>query len=119
MDNWIDHTARARSWFEILRDRICAEFEAIEREAGSDASFTFTPWNREVEGEAVPHGGGGVQANVNRWYGQFQEPREKIGAKSEETKIGKHKVVMHYKRAWETGVAPAKELEFTIDIKKP
>ena len=39
-----------------------------------------------------PGDGGGVQANVNRWYGQFQEPREKIGAKSEKTKIGKHDV---------------------------
>ena len=39
-----------------------------------------------------PGDGGGVQANVDRWYGQFQEPREKIGAKSEKTKIGKHDV---------------------------
>jgi hypothetical protein len=36
--------------------------------------------------------GGGVQANVERWFSQFQEPREKLGAKSEETKIGNHKV---------------------------
>jgi len=36
----------ARDWFESLRDRICAEFEAIEREAGSDASFQFIPWDR-------------------------------------------------------------------------
>jgi hypothetical protein len=36
--------------------------------------------------------GGGVKANVDRWFGQFQEPREKLGAKSEETTIGKHKV---------------------------
>jgi hypothetical protein len=36
--------------------------------------------------------GGGVEANVNRWFGQFQEPREKINARSEAVTIGKHKV---------------------------
>jgi len=51
----------ARSWFESLRDRICAEFEAIEREAGSDARFTYTPWDREAEGVAPGEGGGGVR----------------------------------------------------------
>ena len=50
--------AAARTWFESLRDRICAEFETIEREAGSDASFEYTPWNRtDPSGEP---GGGGV-----------------------------------------------------------
>ena len=33
----------ARYWFESLRTRICAEFEAIEAEAGSDARFAYTP----------------------------------------------------------------------------
>ena len=51
----------ARTWFESLRDRICAEFEAIEREAGSDAAFTYTPWDREAEGLANGEGGGGVR----------------------------------------------------------
>ena len=50
-----------RDWFESLRDRICAEFEAIEREAGSDARFTYTPWDREAEGIAPGEGGGGVR----------------------------------------------------------
>ncbi|MFN4357253.1 oxygen-dependent coproporphyrinogen oxidase [Sphingopyxis alaskensis] len=52
---------RARNWFESLRDRICAEFEAIEDEAGSDARFTYTPWDREAEGLEPGEGGGGVR----------------------------------------------------------
>ncbi|SDA20797.1 oxygen-dependent coproporphyrinogen oxidase [Sphingomonas sp. NFR15] len=49
----------ARTWFEHLRDRICAEFEAIEAEAGSDARFVYTPWDRtDPSGEP---GGGGVR----------------------------------------------------------
>ena len=51
MTDWTPHTARAAQWFTTLRDAICAEFEAIEREAGSDARFTYTPWRRDaVEG---------------------------------------------------------------------
>ena len=53
----------ARDWFESLRDRICGEFEAIEREAGSDAAFEFTPWDRtDPDGEP---GGGGVRGQMN------------------------------------------------------
>lgn len=36
----------ARTWFRSLRDRICAAFEEIEREAGSDATFEYIPWDR-------------------------------------------------------------------------
>jgi coproporphyrinogen III oxidase len=49
----------ARDWFESLRDRICAEFEAIEREAGSEAAFEYTAWDRE-DSSGEP-GGGGVR----------------------------------------------------------
>jgi coproporphyrinogen III oxidase len=74
--------AAARQWFEHLRDRICAEFEAIEREAGSDARFAYTPWNRDDDPQAK--GGGGVQGlmkgkvfdkvgvNVSTVGGEFQ-----------------------------------------------
>jgi coproporphyrinogen III oxidase len=50
---------RARSWFESLRDSICAEFEAIEREAGSDARFDYLAWDR-ADATGAP-GGGGVR----------------------------------------------------------
>ena len=59
MTEWTEHTARARLWFETLRDRICAEFEAIEREAGSDAAFEYSPWQRETPDGS--DGGGGMR----------------------------------------------------------
>jgi coproporphyrinogen III oxidase len=71
----------ARDWFESLRDRICAAFEEIEREADSDAAFAYIPWERsDVTGEP---GGGGVRGqmggkvfekvgvNVSTVYGEF------------------------------------------------
>jgi coproporphyrinogen III oxidase len=54
-----EQQAAARRWFEQLRDRICAAFETIEREAGSDAAFAYTPWAREDASGA--DGGGGVR----------------------------------------------------------
>ena len=59
MSDWSEKTRQARGWFEDLRDRICAAFEAIEREAGSDAKFEYTPWNRETADQS--EGGGGVR----------------------------------------------------------
>ena len=62
MTDWTPYTARARAWFEALRDSICAEFEAIEREAGSDAAFEYTPWQRA----AVEDGPNGEVAGQTR-----------------------------------------------------
>lgn len=60
MTDWTRHTDRARAWFESLRDAICAQFEAIEREAGSQAAFAYTPWTRDaVEGDAGQQDTGG------------------------------------------------------------
>jgi coproporphyrinogen III oxidase len=64
-----DQQQAARDWFESLRDRICAEFETIEAEAGGDARFAYIAWERseaegeEAEGEVAelapaPRGGG-------------------------------------------------------------
>lgn len=78
-----DQQKQARAAFETLRDRICAEFEAIEDEAGSDARFEYKPWDR-VDESGAP-GGGGVQGlikggvfekagvNVSTVWGSFSE----------------------------------------------
>jgi coproporphyrinogen III oxidase len=57
-----DQQTAARDWFQSLRDRICAAFQKIESEAGSDAAFAYTPWDRtDVTGE---QGGGGVRGQM-------------------------------------------------------
>ena len=84
---------RAVAWFAQLRDRICAEFEAIEDLAGPNPGrFVRTAWDR-------PGGGGGVMSvirgqvfekagvNVSVVEGEFSEdfarriPGTEVGAK--------------------------------------
>ena len=81
MTDWTAYTQQARDWFESLRTRICAAFEAIEAEAGSAAKFEYTRWEREEAGNPDP--GGGTRAvmkgrvfekvgvNVSTVHGRF------------------------------------------------
>lgn len=75
---------QASSWFKSLQSRICAEFEAIEKEFSKDDSskFTFTDWDRS-------EGGGGkmslmrgnvfekVGVNFSAVTGKFNEEMQK------------------------------------------
>ena len=55
---------RARAWFETLRDRIIADFEALEDEApaalypGAPGRFVKTPWARAKGANGENQGGG-------------------------------------------------------------
>jgi coproporphyrinogen III oxidase len=81
IDQTEDERQAAQTWFESLRDRICASFEAIERDAGSAAHFERKAWERP-DPSGTP-GGGGVMAvmrgqvfekvgvNVSTVEGQF------------------------------------------------
>ena len=71
-------------WVETASAMRKAQLKVNDAEKKNSAEVVFFHFG--------PSNGGGVQANVDRWFGQFQEPREKIGAKSEDEKIGKHKV---------------------------
>jgi coproporphyrinogen III oxidase len=92
----LDHEQlEARDWFEALRDRICAAFEAIEREAGSAAAFEYLPWERTDD--AGGPGGGGVRGlmkgavfekvgvNVSTVFGAFSPDfaRQIMGAEED------------------------------------
>lgn len=89
----------AQTWFSTLRDQICAEFIAIEKEMGSDATFTRTAWER-------PEGGGGqislmkgsvfekVGVNISTVHGEFSEQfRKEIPGAAENPKF------------WATGIS--------------
>ena len=64
-----EQKARARAWFEQLRDRICAAFERLEDDApatlysGSPGRFARTPWSR-ADHTGKP-GGGGVMGMMH------------------------------------------------------
>ena len=61
MTEFDDQQRRAETWFQSLRDQLCAAFEALEDEGSGDAPpgrFARTPWQRPDPSGAP--GGGGV-----------------------------------------------------------
>ena len=58
-----------------------AQFKVVKEGAAAEVIFFYFG----------PGGAGGVQANVDRWFGQFQEPKDQLKAKTEEIKAGERK----------------------------
>jgi len=79
-----DQKARAKAWFEALRDDVCAAFETLEDDAptslypGNAGRFVRTPWQRTDHSGAA--GGGGVMSMM---HGRLFE------------KVGVHTVAVH------------------------
>ncbi len=86
-DDGDDAKARAAAWFEALRDRICAAFEALEEACGAPAPGGLPPGRFVRERWDRPGGGGGVMAmmrggrvfekvgvNVSTVWGELQAP---------------------------------------------
>src|SRR5438876_11202905 len=65
-----EHKERARTWFEALRDDLCAHLERLEAELPASAPlgdrpagrFVRTPWTRAEPGGSP--GGGGVMSLI-------------------------------------------------------
>src|SRR5437867_12278429 len=74
----------AWGWVELTSSMRKAQLKVSDAKAKAAAEVIFFHFG--------PGDSGGTKANVDRWFGQFQEPRDQIKASTEEVTIGKHKV---------------------------
>jgi len=71
-------------WVEVTSAMRKAQLKVISADKKENAEVIFFHFGQG--------GGGDVKANVDRWLGQFQEPKDKLKSKVEEVTIGKRKL---------------------------
>jgi hypothetical protein len=71
-------------WVTVNSPMRKAQLKVADQASKAEAEVAFFDFG--------PGGGGGVQANVDRWYGQFVEPKDKLNSKTEEKTVGKTKI---------------------------
>jgi hypothetical protein len=70
-------------WVPVTSSMRKAQLKVVSADKKETAEVVFFHFGQ---------GGGSVKDNVERWFRQFQEPRDKINARSEDTAVGKWKV---------------------------
>lgn len=70
-------------WVEVNSPMRKAQLKVTDEKEKGNAEIVFFQFSGSV---------GGVKANVDRWFGQFEEPHDKINAKTETVTVGKTKV---------------------------
>ena len=84
-------------WVPVASSMRQAQLKVADAKSKAEAEVVFFHFG--------PGNAGGTQSNVDRWFRQFEEPREKIGAKSEEVTIGNHKVTyVHAEGTYKSGL---------------
>ena len=74
----------AWAWIKTASAMRAAQLEVPQPGGGEPAEVVFFYFG--------PSNGGGTQANVERWLGQFQEPKAQLNAKVDELNVRGHKL---------------------------
>ena len=84
-------------WVPVRSEMRKAQLKFVDATTKGEAEVVFFHFG--------PGSAGGTQANIDRWFRQFEEPKEKIGGKSEEVTIGKHKITyVHAEGTYKSGM---------------
>jgi hypothetical protein len=72
-------------WVEVASPMRKAELKVVAQNQKDTAEVIFFHFS--------PGSGGGTQANVERWFHLFKEPKERTNARTEAVTVGKRKVI--------------------------